>query len=86
MEVAAAFLLLVVAIVVLVLGGGVWLLASTLRRRKLSPGEDKLDRHMVGTEPRGERRQRDRGRQRDEDRPEHHRVTNEQGSRSIPHG
>jgi hypothetical protein len=97
MEVLAAFLLLLIAIIVVVVGGLLWLVASSLRRRKLASGEDKIDRHMIGTEPeaagRGERspgretagRGEVAGRERGRERPEHHRVTNEQGSRSIPH-
>jgi hypothetical protein len=81
-----------IAIAVIVIGGALWLVASTLRRRKLASGEDKLDRHMIGAEPEGEangRREgnaprRPAGRERGRSRPEHHRVTNEQGSRSIP--
>ncbi len=77
MEAGAAFLLLVIVIVVAVIGFGVWLMASSLRRRKLSSSEDKVDRHMEGARGPIERRR---------ERPEHKRVSNEQGSRSVPHG
>jgi hypothetical protein len=106
MEVLAAFLLLLIAIAAIVIGGVLWLIASSLRRRKLASGEDKIDRHMIGAEgvgavgpeeegadqgDRGARRSQPRptagrqmGRERARGRPEHHRVTNEQGTRSIP--
>lgn len=93
MEVLAAFLLLLIAIAVVVVGGALWLLASTLRRRKLASSEDKVDRHTIGAEPSGDRRRegaaattgRPAARERGRGRPEHHRVTNEQSRRSIPH-
>lgn len=100
MEVLAAFLLLLIAIAAIVIGGVLWVIASSLRRRKLASGEDKIDRHMIGAEvgaaaehegegsrPGGQERPtagRPAGRERARGRPEHHRVTNEQGSRSIP--
>lgn len=89
MEAGAAFLLLLIVIFVAIVGGGLWLLGSTLRRRKLNPEEDKLDRQML------EGRAGDAGAdgaaassngnaQRDDARPEHTRVSSEQSSRSIP--
>lgn len=94
MEVGAAFLLLLIFIFVGIVGGGLWLLTSTLRRRKLNPSEDKIDRQMLASRaddagaegttasPNGSV-QRDETEQ-EQERPEHHRVANEQHSRSIP--
>lgn len=89
MEAGAAFLLLLILLFVAIVGGGLWLLTSTLRRRKLNPEEDKLDRQML------EDRANDAGADgavvshngdahRDDARPEHTRVGSEQSSRSIP--
>jgi len=86
MEAAAAFLLLLIFIFVAVVGGGLWLLVSTLRRRKLSPGEDKIDRHMLGRDESaaGAVDGHPAEDAESEERPEHTRVSNEQHSRSMP--
>jgi hypothetical protein len=93
MEAGAAFLLLLIVIFVAIVGGGLWLLVSTLRRRKLNPERDEIDRRMLATRandagadgattapnaPNGSA-QRD-----DAERPEHERVANEQSVRSVP--
>jgi hypothetical protein len=95
MEAGAAFLLLLIVIFVAVVGGGLWLTMSTLRRRKLNPEEDKLDRQMLagragdagadGTSasPNGDSAPHD-GTEQDRNPPEHHRVGNEQSVRSVP--
>lgn len=97
MEAGAAFLLLLIVIFVAVVGGGLWLLGSTLRRRKLNPREDKLDRQMLEgragdagadvatASPNGGSAQHDGSEQEQEqEQPEHHRVGNEQSVRSVP--
>ncbi|MGN6373613.1 MAG: hypothetical protein ACTHM1_11615 [Solirubrobacteraceae bacterium] len=85
MEAGAAFLLLLILIFVAIVGGGLWLLSATLRRRKLNPEEDKLDRQML------EGRAGDAGAApsngdapREDAHPEHTHVSSEQHSRSIP--
>ena len=93
MEAGAAFLLLLIIIFVAIVGGSLWLLTSTLRRRKLNPDEDKIDSSMLASglvegEPNGDARHDglangEAGHDRDV-RPEHTRVANEQRSRSMP--
>lgn len=94
MEAGAAFLLLLIVIFVGVVGGGLWLLMSTLRRRKLNPERDEIDARMLATRaddagadsepaaPNGNAQ--GAGVERDRERPEHHRVGNEQSIRSVP--
>lgn len=87
MEAGAAFLLLLIVIFVGIVGGGLWLLTSTLRRRKLNPERDEIDARMLASRAGDAGAVDERSAEEDEaanGRPEHSRVSNEQHSRSIP--
>jgi hypothetical protein len=54
MEAGAAFLLLLIVVIVAIVGGGLWAVVSTLRRRKLNPTQDKVDRQLFDSSANGE--------------------------------
>jgi hypothetical protein len=78
---AGAFFLLVVAIIALaVLGGGVYALAMALRRKKLHPEGDTVERESFDQPLQPDETARDR---REGQRPEHVEVESEQRSRFV---
>jgi hypothetical protein len=86
MEAGAAFLLLVLIVLIAAIAVAVWAIASTLRRRKLNPDEDKIDREMLAGDEGSDVVNGDGvdEHRTGEERPVHRRVSGEQRSRSIP--